>query len=115
MNSSAAAATSSSVSPFAAQADMAMQQKMPSLTSGNNNIAATRKAATEFESVFASQMLTQMFSGVKTDAMFGGGSGEEMYKSLLIDEYGKQIAKRGSLGVADSIMHTLLSEQEKSR
>ena len=32
--------------------------------------------------------------------MFGGGSGEEMYRSLLNQEYGKAIATRGSMGIA---------------
>ena len=110
----------SSVSPFAAQAGLAMQQskgsgKTSPLSNPNASPDAVRKAATDFESVFATQMLTQMFSGVKTDAMFGGGHGEEMYRSMMLDEYGKAITKHGGLGIADAIMKTLISEQEKSK
>ena len=30
-----------------------------------------------------------MFSGIKTDGMFGGGQGEQMFRSLMIDQYAK--------------------------
>ena len=53
--------------------------------------APRRKAAKEFESVFISQFLGSMFSGIPTDGPFGGGQGEEMFRSLMIDEYGKAI------------------------
>ena len=32
-----------------------------------------------------------MFSGISTDGPFGGGEGEEMFRSLMIDQYGKAI------------------------
>ena len=32
-----------------------------------------------------------MFSGIKTDGLFGGGQGEEMFRSMMIDQYGKQL------------------------
>ena len=74
--------------------------------------AATKKVAQQFEGVLISQMLNDMFEGMKTDGMFGGGEGEEMFRSLMIDEYGKQIATQGGLGLADHVTRELLKRQE---
>ena len=74
--------------------------------------AGTKKTAQQFEGVLISQMLNEMFEGIKTDGMFGGGPGEEMFRSLMIDEYGKQVAAQGGLGLSDHITRALLQRQE---
>ena len=71
-----------------------------------------RKVSQQFEGVLISEMLNDMFAGVKTDGMFGGGAGEDMFRTLMIDEYGKQIAKQGGLGLSDHITRELLKRQE---
>jgi len=76
------------------------------------NTVAAKKAAQQFEGVFISEFLGSMFEGVSTDGPFGGGQGEAMFRSLMLDEYGKQIATRGGLGLADAVSRQLLSEQE---
>jgi Rod binding domain-containing protein len=76
------------------------------------NAANAKKAASEFEGVLVSQMLGSMFEGISTDGPFGGGEGEAMFRSLMIDEYGKGIAKRGGLGLTNAIVKSLLSHQE---
>ena len=53
------------------------------------NAGVADKAAKEFESVFISQFLGSMFSGISTDGPTGGGEGEEMFRSLMVDQYGK--------------------------
>ena len=70
------------------------------------------KAAKEFEGQFVSQMLTQMWQGIETDGYFGGGNGEEMFRGLMINEYGKQIAQSGKLGIADNVRNAMLKMQE---
>jgi Rod binding domain-containing protein len=71
-----------------------------------------RKAAENFESFFLSQVLENMFSGVETDGPFGGGFGEGIYRSLLLQNYGDVIARRGGVGIADSVMRQLIQQQE---
>lgn len=73
---------------------------------------AVAKAASEFEGQFVSQMLTQMWQGIETDGYFGGGNGEEMFRGLMINEYGKKIAQSGQLGIADSVRNAMLKMQE---
>jgi Rod binding domain-containing protein len=76
------------------------------------NVAAAKKAAKQFEGVFVSEFLGAMWDGVSTDGPFGGGQGESMFRSLMLDEYGKQIAQRGGLGLADAVSRQLIHEQE---
>jgi Rod binding domain-containing protein len=77
-----------------------------------NDPVAAKKAATAFEGVFVTQFLGEMFSGISTDGPFGGGQGEEMFRSLMIDEYGKQIAAQGGFGLSDAVQRQLLKTQE---
>ncbi len=53
-----------------------------------------------------------MFSGIQPDSEFGGGQGEEMFRSLMIDQYGKQLEARGGFGLAASVKSQLLKHQE---
>ena len=46
------------------------------------------------------------------DGMFGGGHADKVYRSLLVNEYGKAMAKNGSVGVADEVMRSILEMQE---
>jgi Rod binding domain-containing protein len=73
---------------------------------------AAKKVAGQFEGVLVSQFLNEMFAGIKTDGPFGGGQGEEMFRSLMIDEYGKQIAAQGGFGLSASVTKELLKRQE---
>ena len=82
--------------------------KTPAATA---NAAVAGKAAKEFESVFISQFLGSMFSGISTDGPTGGGEGEEMFRSLMIDQYGKQIAAQGGFGLASAVQAQLLKNE----
>ncbi|MFQ5774595.1 MAG: rod-binding protein [Kiloniellaceae bacterium] len=73
---------------------------------------AVRRAAVEFEAVFLSQMLAPMFEGLETDELFGGGPGEDIYRSILVEEYGKAIARSGGVGIADAVQREILRLQE---
>lgn len=69
-------------------------------------------AAKEYESVFISQFLGSMFSGIKTDGITGGGQGEEMFRSLMVNEYGKGLQARGGFGLAAHMKAELLKHQQ---
>jgi flagellar protein FlgJ len=79
---------------------------------GQGDPKAARHAAEEFEAVFISQMLAPMFETLNTDELFGGGPGADIYRSMMVDEYGKTIAKSGGLGIADAVQRELLALQE---
>jgi flagellar protein FlgJ len=73
--------------------------------------ATIHKTAQAFESQFISTMLGQMFEGVTTEAPFGGGEGEQAFKSFLMDAMAKQMTKAGGVGVAASVQREMLKMQ----
>ncbi|HEY0107674.1 MAG TPA: rod-binding protein [Rhizomicrobium sp.] len=97
----------------AATAMTAYKAALPSAPSPTSDPAVAKKAAEQFEGVFINQFLGEMFCGISTDGPFGGGQGEEMFRSLLVDEYGKQVEAQGGFGLSAAIQRELLKTQEK--
>jgi Rod binding domain-containing protein len=101
------------MSDAAIQGAMAIAQSaVPKAPVGGANLAAATKAAKEYESVFISEFMGSMFSGISTDGPFGGGQGEAMFRSVLLDQYSKQIEARGGFGLAAAMTKQLLAHQE---
>ncbi|HUD51715.1 rod-binding protein [Parvibaculum sp.] len=82
---------------------------------GKHTNAKAWAAAQEFESQFVSTMMQSMFEGIKSDGPFDGGQGEGMFRSLLVDQYGKEMSKAGGIGIADKIYGEILKLQEQAR
>ena len=74
--------------------------------------AAAKKTAEDFEAFFLSQMFEHMFSGIEPDALFGGGQGEEVFRSMMFQEYGKAVARQGGIGLADMVQKEIIKLQE---
>lgn len=68
-------------------------------------------AARDFEAVYISQMLTHMFSGIETDGLFGGGNAENIFRSMMIDEYGKMMAQNGGIGLSNAVQSEIIAMQ----
>ena len=71
-----------------------------------------QRVAREFEAVFIGQMTQTMFSGLKSEAPFGGGHAEDMWRSQLASEMGNTIAASGGIGIADNVYRSMLAQQE---
>jgi flagellar protein FlgJ len=71
-----------------------------------------REAAEEFEAIFIAQMLNPMFETVETDSLMGGGPAEGVYRSMMVEEASRSIAKKGGIGIADNVYRELLKMQE---
>lgn len=84
---------------------------LPSINPNANN-GEVRETAEKYEAFFLSQVLQPMFANIKTAEPFGGGVGEDMWRSLQVDEYGKALAANGGIGLADGIMREILKLQE---
>ena len=69
-------------------------------------------AAKDFEAFFVSQVLENMFAGIRTDGIFGGGHAEGVFRSLMLQEYGKVIADQGGIGLSDAVKRDMLRLQE---
>ena len=55
---------------------------------------------------------TKVLAGIKTDKNFGGGASEDIYRSMMAQEYGKTLAKAGGIGIADQVMREIIRIQE---
>jgi Rod binding domain-containing protein len=80
------------------------------------NVEKAKQTAQEFESVFLSTVLAQMFSTVEGGAgpLGGEGTGGETWRSFLTEEYANEITKAGGIGIADQVMREILSLQEQN-
>ncbi len=92
-------------------------EKQPELQTNNlsgvtKSQKAARQAAEEFEQNFLTTMLESMFEGLKTDAPFGGGHAEQQFRSVLLGEYAKDMAKSGGIGIADEVYREIIAIQE---
>jgi Rod binding domain-containing protein len=75
--------------------------------------AKLHKAAQDFEAMAIGQFLQPMFDTVDTGhSLFGGGSAEETWKPVMVQELGKQIAAHGGLGLAEPVYAAMLRIQE---
>lgn len=83
-------------------------------TKNAKDLEKVTAAAREFEAVFISEMMKPMFEGLSTDAPFGGGKGEEVFRGLLVQEYGKLIAGTGSIGMTGQIRDQMIKMQEEA-
>lgn len=69
------------------------------------------KTAQKFESSFLSIMLQQMFEGTETAAPFGGGPGENMFKSFMTEAMANKMTSTGGIGLAPTVEREMLKMQ----
>jgi Rod binding domain-containing protein len=103
------------LSQIASTARAGHAERASAMLQGSLADEQVRRAAEEFEAVFISQMLAPMFEGLESDQLFGGGPGEDIYRSILVEEYGKAIARSGGIGISDAVQREILRLQEVSQ
>jgi flagellar protein FlgJ len=81
------------------------------------NVEKAKQQAQEFESVFLSTVLAQMFSTLEEGSgpLGAEGAGGETWRSFLTDEYATQISKAGGIGIADQVMREIIAMQESNQ
>jgi flagellar protein FlgJ len=84
-------------------------QSAPSITPGQD----PRAAAEEFEAFFLGQVLESMTKDLKLDEPFGGGPGEETWRSFLNDQYAHAMMRAGGIGLADRLTSEIIALQAK--
>ncbi len=78
------------------------------------DMARIEETARDFEAMFITEMLRPMFEGIEVNENFGGGKGEEVFRSFMLEEYGKNMATTGGLGIADLVKEQLIEMQSKA-
>ncbi len=93
--------------------------QMPTQSNGTRNAVRQMNdkqinaVAEDFEACFVTMMMETMMSGIETNGPFGGGHGEKVFRSVLVQEYGKEAARQGEFGIADAVRKQLLKMQER--
>jgi Rod binding domain-containing protein len=67
--------------------------------------------AQKFEASFLTSVLQTMFQSVSTAPPFGGGPGEDIWKSFLAEAMAKDMTRRGGVGVAPAVEREMLRLQ----
>ncbi len=84
----------------------------PASTVTPQQMLRLREQAEEMEGVFLNMLTKQMFSSLQSDENFGGGFGEETWRSMQAEEMANSIAKTGGVGIADQLMGEMIAAQE---
>ncbi len=71
-----------------------------------------KKACRDFESLLVQQMLSRMRASLPKSDLFGSKDKEEVFRSMLDEEYAKEVSSSGSLGLAD-MLYAQFSEMKK--
>ena len=73
-----------------------------------------KKVAQDFEGLFVGMMMKSMRSTVGKDTLTGGGHGEDVYRSMLDQQYADASVKRGGgLGLAKLIEKDIIRQESR--
>lgn len=71
-----------------------------------------KKVSQDFEALFVGMMMKSMRETVGKDKLTGGGHGDEVYRSMLDQEYAAASVKRGGgLGIAKTIEKDIIRQE----
>ncbi|MGH1403526.1 MAG: rod-binding protein [Alphaproteobacteria bacterium] len=92
-------------------------QSLPleSATNAKRSTEDIDQIAREFESVFIYEMMKPMFEGIDVDPVFGGGKGEEIFRGMMLQEYGKNIANKNITGLQNHVQAKLIELQSEGQ
>ncbi len=74
-----------------------------------------RKQAEDLEGVFLNLLTKEMFATAKSENGFGGGFGEETWRSMQAEQLANTMAQNGGLGIADQILGDMITLQEANQ
>ena len=75
--------------------------------------AKAKATATDFEGMFLNSMFSEMTAGLKGDGPFGDTKGTGVWRSMLTEQYSKNFARAGGVGIASEVYRTLIIQQAK--
>jgi len=76
--------------------------------------AKAKSTATDFEAMFLNQMFSQMTNGLTGEGPFGNTPGTGVWRSMLTEQYSKNFAQAGGVGIANNVFRELILQQAKS-
>lgn len=88
---------------------------------GSGDVERINKTAEDFEAVFLAQMMKTMFNdlnllaGAGADEKTKDSAANEVYKSMMADQYGRIMARNGGIGLAEDLARAMLELQEVNK
>jgi flagellar protein FlgJ len=73
--------------------------------------AVAARTAQAFEAVLIGQVTKIMLESSASDGEFTGGHGEAMFRGVLAEQLGTQIARAGGIGLAPAVLQQILKMQ----
>ena len=89
-------------------------QPAPDTSQASKAGTQAAEKAREFEAVFLGQMAGLMLESVQQGDEFSGGHGEQMFRGILAERLGTEMAKRGGVGLAPMVMDQIIRMQGNS-
>jgi len=77
-----------------------------------HQLQTIRAQAQELEGVFLNMLTKEMFASIKSNENFGGGFGEETWRSMQAEQLANTMAQGGGIGLADELMGQMIALQE---
>lgn len=77
-------------------------------------LPTAKQTAEKFEAVFLGQMTQLMMESVEMGDQFSGGHGEAMFRGVLAEKLGTEMAKTGGIGLAPSVLAQIIKMQGES-
>ena len=74
-------------------------------------LPSAKQTAEKFEAVFLGQMTQLMMESVEVGDEFSGGHGEAMFRGVLAEKLGTEMAKSGGIGLAPAVMAQIIKMQ----
>lgn len=105
-------AARSKLANLSARATAGGQFRVESGTATGQGPAKTPEAFAKFEAMVLQTFLQSMLPK-DTESVYGGGVAGEMWQSMLAEQLGNVMAKRGGIGIADRILSDHYREGEK--
>jgi len=94
------------------RADLELQDALTKVSPAAQ--AKAKSTATDFEAMFLNSMFSEMTSGLKGEGPFGDTPGTGVWRSMLTEQYSKNFAKAGGVGISSEVFRTLILQQAKT-
>lgn len=98
----------------AAKARQLQRQNLSGDVLSKKQLLQAKKVSQDFEALVVGMMLKSMRETVGMDKLTGGGHGEEIYRSMLDQEYAAVSVKRGGgMGLAKMIEKDIIRQESR--
>ena len=104
-----AAASQAAIATYGGHPDLTLANALTKVSPQAQ--AKAKTTATDFEAMFINQMFSQMTNGLKGEGPFGDTPGTGVWRSMLTDQYSKNFAKAGGIGISTDVYRTLILQQ----